>query len=522
MGKDKRHRRKHSRGGTRRPISIARSTAAGQTAPEAGGGSRLRRWSAVGVIAAVLLLAGVGAQRLLLSPRTSLALLPDPDLSAAEAPVGEKIRALHREVRRHPRSAAAWGKLAMNLDVHGFPEAVQTYKQAASLDPNDFRWVYYLAIVQQGLRSPEAAEWFERSRPLRPDYLPLLVRYGQALADIGLLENASDAFRQALGVNPKSSHAHLGLAQVALLQGDLPTSQDHLVRALEISPRYGQVHELLAEVYRRRNQPAEADRELRKSHQLPDELPLPDTVFVDLMREGISSYWFLRRGKAYVQARMYDAAHREFQQAVEVRPDAETHTFLAHALQQSEKTHEAIEHYRAALTLRPTYREALMGLGSALSEMGQVQQAIAYLVQAKELYPAEPDAYLGLGILHERSGNQAKAIDELRQGLANAPEDYRIATRLARLLATSSSPELRNGAEAVRLAETASEIMSHGDPETLDVLAAAYAENGQFETAVETARQAHELAVSEGRLYLAAQIEGRLKSYQARQPIRSR
>ena len=522
MGKRKRQRRNRARRGTRRPIPPPRSTLTSETTPKAGGGRRLRRWSAIGVIAAVFLLAGVGAQRLLLSPRTSLALLPDPDISAAEAPVAEKIRALHRNVRRHPRSAAAWGKLAMNLDVHGFPEAVQTYKQAASLDPDDFRWVYYLAIVQQGLLSPEAAEWFERSKSLRPDYLPMLVRYGQALADIGLLGDASDAFRQALSVNPESSHAYLELAKIALLQGDLPTSQEHLVRALDISPQYGQVHQLLAEVYRRRNRSVEADRELRKARQLTYELSLPDTVFVDLMREGVSSYWYLRRGRAYVKARMYDAAHREFQQAVKVRPDAETHTSLAHVLQQSRKIDEAQEHYRAALALRPTYREALMGLGSVLSEMGQLQQAIAYFAQAKELNPDEPDAYLGLGILHERSGNEARAIDEFRQGLGNAREDYHLASQLARLLAISSSPQLRNGAEAVRLAETASAITSHRDPETLDVLAAAYAENGQFETAVETARRAHELAISAGRPYLAAQIEGRLESYRARRPIRSR
>ncbi len=170
----------------------------------------------------------------------------------------------------------------------------------------------------------------------------------------------------------------------------------------------------------------------------------------------------------------------------------------------------------------PTYREALMGLGSALSKMGQVQQAIAYFAQAKELDPDEPDAYVGLGMLHERSGNEARAIDEFRQGLGNAREDYHIATRLARLLAISSSPQLRNGAEAVRIAESASEITSHRDPEMLDVLAAAYAENGQFEAAAETARRAHELAISAGRPYLAAQIEGRLQSYRAGRPIGSR
>ena len=220
-----------------------------------------------------------------------------------------------------------------------------------------------------------------------------------------------------------------------------------------------------------------------------------------------------------MRAGILDAAAREFRNALQARPDAETHYHLGLALQYSGKFDRAVEHHRAALVLRPTYREAMHNLGAALFEMGRVQEAIAYVERAKQLDPAVPDRYLRLGIFHERCGNSAKAIDEFRQGLANAPYDERIATRLAWLLATSSSPELRDGAAAVRLAAAAAELTVYQDLETLDVLAAAYAELGRFDRAIETARRASQLAISARRMDLAMQLEGRLRSYEARVPL---
>lgn len=216
---------------------------------------------------------------------------------------------------------------------------------------------------------------------------------------------------------------------------------------------------------------------------------------------------------------MYDAASREFRNALQARPDAETHYHLGLALQYSGMSDSAVEHHRAALALRPAYREALHNLGATLFEMDRVQEAIAYVERAKQLDPAVPDAYLRLGIIHERIGNCAEAINELHQGLASAQYDERIATRLAWLLATSSSPELRDGAEAVRLAAAAAELTSYQDLETLDVLAAAYAEVGRFNRAIETARRAYQLATAVGRMDLAMQLEDRLESYEARVPL---
>ena len=521
MGKRKRHRRNGlERNGRSRQVPRPATT-----------GTRIRSafklvsssWQPRLVAAAAVLLvaAGLWTDWDFVPARASLDALPDLDLSGAEIQVAEKIRRLHKEVERNSGSAAAWGKLAMNLDVHDLKrEAIPCYKQAAELDPTDFRWPYYCATMLAETGSPEALEWFERSQTLNPNYAPVQVLYGQALIDHGRLKEASKTFQLALEANPKSSHAHLGLAQVALSQGDLEVSRQHLLQAVKIDARHGEVHGLLTEVYRRLNESVKAQRELRMAQQLPEITPVPDSVYAKLAAEGISAFWYETRGRVYLKRGRYTEAAREFAMALEVRPDAEAHHNIGFALHYLGKYEEAAEHYRTAIALKPAYRDALNNLATTLFELGNVAESIAYLEKAKRIDPAFPDAYLNLGIFLWRSGRTAEAIEEFRKGLTNAPYDPRTAMRLAWLLATSSQASFRNGAEAVRLAETVCELTDYRIPQTLDVLAAAYAETRQFSRAAEMARRAHQLALSARLQELADQIQSRLKWYQTNRPFR--
>lgn len=409
----------------------------------------------------------------------------------------------------------------MNFDVHDLKrEAVSCYKRATALDPGEFRWPYYCAIALRELGSLEAVEWFERSRTLRPDYPPLLVFYGQALFDTGRIDASSQVFRLAMAADPKSSHAYLGLAQTALSQGDLQASRGLLAQALQINPEHGEIHGLLAEVYRRLNEPERAELELERARQLPEVTPVEDPLYAELVSEGVSSFWYRKRGQAYLARGRFEEAARDFRLALQAKPDAQAHNDLGVALQYLGRFEEAIEHHRAALVLRPAYLEALNNLGAALLELGEVEEAIASVVQAKELDPGAPESYLNLGAIQARTGRLADAVATFREGLNVAGHDYRIANRLAWLLATAPDPGLRQGAEAVRLAESVCEATGYRIPEPLDVLAAAYAEAGDFDRAVEAARRAHELAVSARRIELADRIRSRLAAYEAGEPYR--
>jgi protein O-mannosyl-transferase len=85
--------------------------------------------------------------------------------------------------------------------------------------------------------------------------------------------------------------------------------------------------------------------------------------------------------------------------------------------------------------------------------------------------------------------------------------------QLAWLLATVKDDKLRDGAEAVRLAEEVCRQTERKVPALLDVLAAAYAEAGRFDDAAQTAAEAQRLAAEQGNSQLAATIGERVELF---------
>src|SRR5262245_55948664 len=84
------------------------------------------------------------------------------DLKGMETPVAQKIERLRIDAKDNPKSPAAWGKLAMNLDAADQNEAaLDAYKYAAKLDPSDFRWPYFVAISESEIGAEDSIDWFE-------------------------------------------------------------------------------------------------------------------------------------------------------------------------------------------------------------------------------------------------------------------------------------------------------------------------------------------------------------------------
>jgi len=114
-------------------------------------------------------------------------------------------------------------------------------------------------------------------------------------------------------------------------------------------------------------------------------------------------------------------------------------------------------------------------------------------------------------------GRTREAIAQYREALRLNPNLTGPLNNLAWVLAASPDAGLRNGAEAVRLAEHACELTHYGDPMFLATLAAAYAEAGRFDDAVATAQKARTVALAKGEKEIAAQDEQLLELFKSGQ-----
>jgi protein O-mannosyl-transferase len=227
-------------------------------------------------------------------------------------------------------------------------------------------------------------------------------------------------------------------------------------------------------------------------------------------------------GTALLQQGKVDEAMAQFQKALQSEPDnAETRYNLGNALLQQGNVDGAIAQYQKALQVNPDYAEAHNNLGNALFKYGDVDGAIAQYQKALRINPDYAEACYNLGDTFHQTGRTEEAIAYYQRALQINPDYVEVQNNLARLLATCPEASLRNGNQAVELAQRANQLTGDENPVVLSTLAAAYAEAGRFPDAVKTAQRALELAKAQSDTALAEAIRSQLKSYQAGRPFHS-
>ncbi|HMB95487.1 MAG TPA: hypothetical protein VKK61_05560, partial [Tepidisphaeraceae bacterium] len=107
------------------------------------------------------------------------------------------------------------------------------------------------------------------------------------------------------------------------------------------------------------------------------------------------------------------------------------------------------------------------------------------------------------------------AEDHFRQAIALSPADSAMLNNLAWMEATYPDPSGRDGAAAVQYANRAVELNASKNPSYLSTLAAAYAENGQYDLAATTQEQAIQIAQAAGKSSLAENWKERLALYRS-------
>lgn len=195
------------------------------------------------------------------------------------------------------------------------------------------------------------------------------------------------------------------------------------------------------------------------------------------------------------------------------------HNNLGVALAKQGNTNEAIAHFLQALQIRPDSPRAHYNLGDILAHQGKLEEALAHLSEAVRGDKNFASAHYRLAKTWERKGKLDLAVGHYNEVLRIRPDWPEALGDFAWTLATH--PEIRNrgAARAVELAAKACALTDYADAKLVDTLAVAYAAAGKFPDAVRTARQARDIAVASGQLQLAAEIESRLKLYEADRPF---
>ena len=221
-----------------------------------------------------------------------------------------------------------------------------------------------------------------------------------------------------------------------------------------------------------------------------------------------------------------DEAITLFRSSLAIQPNnAEGQNNLGAALAKKGSVDEATLCFQHAVAIRPGFAEAYRNLGTSLLQRGNVDEAIFAFQQAVTFRPDYASAYYDLGnaLLRKGLGNDASvAFQKLLTLQPDSAEAQRTLAGIAWRMATAPNPAQRNGTKAIELAKQAEERASGRNPMVTAILAAAYAESGQFDLAITSARQALQLATSQTNAGMAAAIQAQLQCYEAGTPFRDK
>ena len=173
---------------------------------------------------------------------------------------------------------------------------------------------------------------------------------------------------------------------------------------------------------------------------------------------------------------------------------------------------------RRAVELNPQDAGSQYNLGLALLRKASIDEAIARFQTALALAPRDAQTHNDLAVALTQKRQFAQAAAQFREAIGIDPQFAQAHANLAWLLATSPEAAIRNGSEALRWAAKAVDLSRGKDASMLDALAAAYAEAGRFQEAVETARRAIDVALPP----LIPALKARLAMYERKQPFRER
>jgi len=182
---------------------------------------------------------------------------------------------------------------------------------------------------------------------------------------------------------------------------------------------------------------------------------------------------------------------------------------LAALLSQTGDLDGAVVNYRKSLLLNPSNAAVEADLGVALFKDGQGQEGYEHLQKAVDMDPGFAEGHNDLATALAKMGRLDDAVVEVQKAIALSPSSAGYSYNLGFAL------ELRGDlAGAVEAFQKSVELSEGKDARCLAALADAYDKTGRFPEAIQSARQAADLAVQEKDPQLEQDLRNDLERYQ--------
>jgi tetratricopeptide (TPR) repeat protein len=261
-------------------------------------------------------------------------------------------------------------------------KAIENYTEALKLDPSLWQVELQLGLANLSLNRPSDARksirraieqltQYEDSSDQRVALARTYVVLGEVALAEAKREEAENAFRRALELNPKAARAHAGLAEIKLNSNQYADAIAEAKSALEAGDKSASTYALLGEA-------------LTKAGQYDEAL----LVLNELLKQEPHNA-AARRYRAEISLARKDhaGATNDLRAAIRVESRVQDRLRLAELHARAKQYDEASALYQQILKDEPASNEARAGLSIVLLESGKASEAITQLEKLLEPDP---------------------------------------------------------------------------------------------------------------------------------------
>jgi tetratricopeptide (TPR) repeat protein len=365
---------------------------------------------------------------------------PQPELAKAEDLIQkqdytESESVLQKLVAGDPENYVAWFDLGFVENALGKPqESIAAYRKSVAAKPNVFESNLNLGLQLAKAGQPDAEKFLRAATQLTPTSH---VAEGQARAWLSLAhlleptkpEESIAAYHHAADLLPKDVEPHLSAGLLLEKQNKFSDAEQEYRKALAIDPASSEATIGLANIYMRGRRFPDAEAELRK--------------IVAAHPEQAGAH--VQLGRVLAAQEKNDAAIAELQEALKRTPaDTALQRDLADLYSSAGKNDQAEAAYRTLANAHPDDAELHHSLGVSLLKQKKFADAQKEFLQTVKLRPGFAAAYGDLAFAASSNndyGLALKALDERAKLQPDIPITY--------FLRASAYDHLKNVKQAV-------------------------------------------------------------------------
>ncbi len=224
------------------------------------------------------------------------------------------------------------------------------------------------------------------------------------------------------------------------------------------------------------------------------------------------------RGVSLAQQGFFAEAFDDFNRVIQLNSKyAKAFVNRATLFMQAGDMQSALEDYEIAAKIDPDFSSAQLGIGRIRHRFGQWDEAIAFFEAAVQGDPTNAEILCSRGDLLADMGQYGKALADYARAIEANPEFAHAYRNGSWLLATCPDAQFRDSENALLGARQALEFDYGQRHVALDTLAAAQANMGQYDEAIDTLQNALAIAPAQSK----PAYTQRLRLYQQQQPFRT-